>query len=129
MSSTRRNSCSRRPSPAGSPRRRPRSQEALPLFGDVANENGRTYALLVVSANAAGVGDDEFAAILVGANSTAAAANNFRFEPFEQGLHDRTTPQLRERLGAECAEALFARGRELPFDEAVELAAGWRVPG
>jgi hypothetical protein len=87
------------------------------------------YGVLVLAANAAAAGDDERAAVLAGATASAAEAMSLPARAVRAGLHDRTVAQLRGRLGDERAEALFARGAELPFDEAVELAAGRRVDG
>jgi tetratricopeptide (TPR) repeat protein len=104
-------------------------REVLPHFRELGNQAGLLYTVVVLASNAAAAGDDELACVLAGATASAAEAVHFRFEPFEQRLHDRTVAQLRERLGDERAEELFARGRKLPFDEAVELAAGWRFHG
>jgi hypothetical protein len=93
------------------------------------NQTGLMYGVLVLAANAAAAGDDERAAVLAGATASAAEAMSLPARAVRAGLHDRTVAQLRGRLGDERAEALFARGAELPFDEAVELAAGRRVDG
>jgi predicted ATPase/class 3 adenylate cyclase len=91
---------------------------ALPL-GDVLET---TFEVLGVGMSAAGRGDDVRAARLGGAIEAAWEEREIAVSvPFWDALLARHIGAARERLGAR-GDAIWAEGRSLSFDEAVELA-------
>ena len=91
---------------------------ALPL-GDVVETS---FEVEGVAMAAAGNGDPERALRLAGAVEALYESVGVSFSiPFWEGFRERYLGPAREQLGAE-ADAMWAEGRALAFDDAVELA-------
>lgn len=65
----------------------------------------------------------ERAALLYGAADALRTSLGARRLPDQQDWYERKLDATRHRLGAEAFEAAFARGRLLPLDEALAIAA------
>jgi non-specific serine/threonine protein kinase len=100
------------------PRYRESLRAALPL-GDVVETS---FEVEGVAMSAAGNGDPERALRLAGAVEALYESLGVSISvPFWDGFRERYLGPAREQLGAE-AEAVWAEGRGLSFDDAVELA-------
>jgi hypothetical protein len=93
---------------------------ALPL-GDVIET---AFEVQGVAMAAAGAGDARLGLLLVGSVETLWESIGMSFSvAFWEALLERYIGPARDQLG-EGADAVYAEGRALPFDEAVELALG-----
>jgi predicted ATPase/class 3 adenylate cyclase len=98
---------------------------ALPL-GDAIETS---FEVQGVAMAAAGLGDDRRALILAGAAQALWESLGMHFSvPFWDALLERYIGGARERLGAE-ADAVWADGSALAFEDAVELALGRAASG
>jgi predicted ATPase/DNA-binding winged helix-turn-helix (wHTH) protein len=73
---------------------------------------------------AAGLGEHELAARLIGASQRALEQQGGRIYPADLAEHERTVATTVDALGRERFEALCEEGRELSLDEAIALALG-----
>jgi predicted ATPase/DNA-binding SARP family transcriptional activator len=86
------------------------------------------YGLIGMGVAAAAYGDLVRAARLLGAAEAAGEEIGLLFDPVEIDLAERTAAAVRAELGEAEADSLWAEGRALALDDAVELARSVAAP-
>ena len=100
-----------------------RLRGSLDRSRETGDKEDLSWSLLGLAALAAARDDPARAATLLGAATSLLAGMGADFKPFERRLHDETAARVAERLGQEAYDSGLARGRGMPLEEAVELAA------
>ena len=100
-------------------------EEGVTLSEQIGDEANLSYFLEGLAVVAGMEGDAEHSARLLGAaerllEETGTSVYNY-YKP-DRSLYDRTTANVRSRLGQEGFEEAWAEGRAMTFEQAVEYA-------
>ncbi|HUG00089.1 MAG TPA: winged helix-turn-helix domain-containing protein [Ilumatobacter sp.] len=99
-------------------------REALRMCWALKRRQLAAWSVSELAGPAAGLGEYELAAVLIGGAERALEQLGSRIYPADLEEHERITAQVRECLGAERFEALRAEGRALSLDEVIAVALG-----
>jgi non-specific serine/threonine protein kinase len=83
---------------------------------------GTAFSLSGLAASASALGESERAAILLGATRALLDSLGAFLEPLFYGEFQQCLANTRDTLGEPAFDTAFARGRQVPLDEALRIA-------
>ena len=104
-------------------------EEGVTLSQQIGDEANLSYFLEGLAVVAGMRGDAEHSAWLLGAAERLleeAGASVYNYYKPDRSLYERTTANVRSRLGEARFDEARAEGRTMPFEQAVEYALGVR---
>jgi tetratricopeptide (TPR) repeat protein len=99
-------------------------REALRMCWTLKRRQLAAWSVGELAGPAAGLGEHELAATLIGGAERAMEQLGTRIYPADLAEHQRVTAQVNDSLGAERFEALRAEGRTLSLDQVIAIALG-----
>jgi tetratricopeptide (TPR) repeat protein len=99
-------------------------REALRMCWALKRRQLAAWSVSELAGPAAGLGEHELAAVLIGGSERAMEQLGSRIYPADLEEHLRITAQVSDSLGAERFEALRAEGRTLSLDQVIAVALG-----
>ncbi len=105
----------------------PRITESLELRWAIRDVRGLPESLQLLATVSSANGEMEWAARLHGAAELQREANGLTVLPFLRPLHDESVARLRDALGQQQLDELWAVGRSTPLEKIVNEALGRRL--